>query len=450
MRRSCAFCAALFVASSSQAGGLVVGGGSPRAIGRAGVGTVGDDGAGALLVNPAAMARREGERAQLGLAFTDDEISWLAAADAPIARNQSASDFAPTGAALGSVGPWVIGLGAMTASVSGRELRPPTDLPPDEFENALEFRYAGIAGALQRDTVTLGVARRLGDNFAVGAALGASRVTISERRRVWAGFSGRDALADPERDVEASFAGTDWFVPSIVAGMLFAPSEAPLELGASIAWTQTVELDADVGAVTADTPRAPSITASDPSAHFRLRQPLTFRAGARYVGERYVIELGGDVWVAPAAAAHTTWAVSGVRVIDPTGVTADLRRVPSRLSMRTHGAMRGAVDVELIDGFLWATGGYAYQVAGVAETRQSPSFGDLGGHTLALGVEGSAGGFTFTLGWSRTWATSRRTDTVLSLDNPFNAGDRLVPVGTYDGSIDQVGILLDAEWDAPD
>ena len=41
-----------------------------------------------------------------------------------------------------------------------------------------------------------------------------------------------------------------------------------------------------------------------------------------------------------------------------------------RLSMRTHGAMRGAADVELIDGFLWATGGYAYQVASVGETRR--------------------------------------------------------------------------------
>ena len=442
--------AALFVASSSHAGGLVIGGGSPRAIGRAGVGTVGDDGVGALLVNPAAMARREGKRAQLGLAFTDDEISWLSAADAPVARNQSASDFAPTGGAFGSIGPWVIGIGVMTATVTDRELRPPSDLPPADLENAFEFRYSGIAGAFQRDTVTVGVARRLGDNFAVGAALGASRVTVSERRRVWAGFSGRDALGDPELDVEASFAGTDWFVPSATAGVLFAPSEAPLELAASIAWTQTIAIKGDAGAVTADTPRAPRLSASDPSSRLRWRQPLTIRAGGRYIGDRFVVELGGDVWAAPDAASETAWRVSGIRVIDRSGVSTDLGRVPSRLSMRTHGAFRGAVDVELIDGFLWATGGYAYLIAGVAETRQSPSFGDLGGQTFALGLEGSAGGFTLTAGWSRTWARSRRSDTVLSLDNPFNAGDGLVPRGIYDGSIDQVGILIDAEWDAPE
>lgn len=428
-------------------------GGSPRSIGRAGTGTVGDDGAGALLVNPAAMARREGERAQLGMAFIDDEITFLLDDDAPIAGNQSGSDFAPTGAAIGSVGSWVVGLGAMTAAVTERTLRPP-DLPaPGELENGYEFRYAGIAGAAQRDSVTLGIARRIGDTMAIGAAFAASRVTISERRRVWAGFSGRDVIGDPELDVEASLAGTDWFVPSVTVGVLLAPTEAPLELGASVAWTQTVEIDGDAGAITYDTANAPRISRSsgtDPSATLRVRQPLAVRAGGRYIGERFVVELGGDLWFAAEAASQTTWRVSGLRVTDRSGVATDLRQVPSRLSMRTHGAMRGAVDVELIGGFLWATGGYAYQVASVAGTRQSPSFGDLGGHTMALGLEVAAGGFTFTAGWSRTWSRRQVSPTVLALDNPFTAGDRLAPLGVYDGSVDQVGILIDAELDAPD
>ncbi|MDQ3371016.1 MAG: hypothetical protein M3680_36825, partial [Myxococcota bacterium] len=105
MVRPCAICAALLVASTpALAGGLVVTGGSPRSIGRAGTATVGDDGAGALLMNPAALARREGLRGQLGLAFSDDEISWQGAASAPVARNQSASDVLPTGAVIGSLG----------------------------------------------------------------------------------------------------------------------------------------------------------------------------------------------------------------------------------------------------------------------------------------------------------------------------------------------------------
>ena len=452
--RACA--SFLIVASSSYAiaGGLVIAGGSPRSIGRAGVGVVGDDGVGALLVNPAGMARREAERAQIGLAFTDDEIAWLGSSDAPVARNQSASDFAPYAAAIGSFdvagATWVVGLGAMTSAVSDRALRPPSDLPPGEFGKELEFRYAGIAGAFQRDTVTLGIARRIGESVAVGAAFGASRVTISERRRVWAGFNGRDVIGDPLLDVEVSLAGTDWFAPSVVGGVLVAPSEAPLELAASVTWLQTIEMDGEVGARTADTPMAPAVVANEPGAHVRVRQPVTVRAGGRYVGEKFVAEVGGDVWIAAASASETTWRTEGIRVIDRSGVVTNLTRVPSRMSMRTHGAIRAAVDVELIGGFLWLTGGYAYQVAGVAETRQSPSFGDLGGHTAALGLEGSAGGFTFTLGWSRTWSPGRRTDTVLALDNPFGTGDSTVPRGTYGGSSDQVGILVDAEWDADD
>ncbi|MBA2540785.1 MAG: hypothetical protein H0V17_14190, partial [Deltaproteobacteria bacterium] len=94
------------------------------------------------------------------------------------------------------------------------------------------------------------------------------------------------------------------------------------------------------------------------------------------------------------------------------------------------------------------TGGYAHVVGSVTNAKQSPTFGDLGGETLGLGLEGRAGGFTFTLGWSRTWSKSRSVDdTTLALDNPFDGGDRPVPAGVYDGSIDQIGILIDAELD---
>ena len=444
--RLCTVLAGVVTATISQAGGLVVQNGSPRSIGRAGTGTVGDDGAGALLVNPAAMARREGKRGELGVAFVDDEIVWNAVG-APPARNQSPSDFAPTGAVVDSIGPWVFGLGAMTSSISDRALRPPSDLPPSELGHQFDFRYTGIAGAQQRDTVTLGVSRRIGDNFAVGAAVGVSRVTISETRRIWAGFSGRDALTDPNLDVELRFAGVDWFVPSAVIGGMFVTDQAPLELGASVAFSQAVDFDGDVAALAGDAPNSPRVRVTNPRSSFRMRQPVTLRAGARYLGDRFVAEIGGDLWVAPRAAASTTWDIAGVRVSDRSGVIQDVNQVPSRLSLRTHGAARAAVDVELIGGFLWATAGYAYQVAGVAETRQSPSFGDLGGHTMALGLEGTAGGFTFTLGMSRTWSTTRMPDSALRLDNPFTAGDTTVPLGEYDGSVDQIGVLVDVELD---
>jgi len=444
-----AICAICVLASGSHAlaGGLVITGGSPRAIGRAGTGTVGDDGSGALLVNPAALARRETLRVQLGVAIADDELAWYGPSDAPTARDQAGSPIAPAGAVIGAVGPWVIGAGAMTASVIERQLGLPRDLPASQLANEFEYRYAGIAGALRRDAITLGLARRLGDSVAVGLAVAGSRITLRETRRVWAGFAGRDTLGDPALDVTLGFEG-DAYAASAVAGVLVAPLDTPLELAASLAWMQTLDVDAAAAATSAVATTAPRVELADPSATLRVQQPWTARAGARYLGERYVIELGGDLWIYPraAAAARPSWEVSGITIVDRSGVATPLARLPSRLSQRKHGAIRGAVDVELIAGFLWATTGYAYTTGATASSRLSPSFGDLGGHTLALGLEGTAGGVTLAFGWSRTWSIAHdQRDPALRLDNPFAAGDLAVPRGSYDGSIDQIGLLLDVE-----
>ncbi len=445
--RLCVIAAMLAItAGHARAGGLVVAGGSPRSIGRAGTGTVGDDGGGALLVNPAAMARRDGARGQLGLALVDDELAWEPASG-PIARNQSPSSVVPLGAAIGSIGPWVIGLGAMTAAVSERSLIPPADFPPDRLGNRFEFRYAGIRGALRRDAVVAGVARRIGDTLAIGLSVAGARVAVSETRRMWAGFEGRDPIGSPEQDIEISLRGRDAFVPSVVAGVLIAPEDAPLELGASIGWSHRVSIDADVAGF--GVPGGPTVQRARPSASLELRQPWALRAGARYLSDRFVFELGGDLWAVPESAEAATWRVSNVSVFDMSGLEVPLKQVPSRISQRTHGAIRSALDVELFSGFLWATAGYAYSVGGVSGSRQSLTFGDLGGHTLAFGLEATAGGFTVTAGWSRTWSATIRPASELALDNPFQAGDRLCPTGAYDGSIDQLGFMIDAELDAP-
>src|SRR5262249_27000800 len=118
----------LLAASPAIAGGLVTTS-SPRSIGRAGTSTVGDDGSGALLVNPAAIARRDGKRADVGLVFVDDEISWQSSSKgAPVARDQAPSSAAPFAAAFTTVNGWTIGVGATTSSVSERSLRRPSDI----------------------------------------------------------------------------------------------------------------------------------------------------------------------------------------------------------------------------------------------------------------------------------------------------------------------------------
>jgi len=440
----------VLAAQPAIAGGLVTSS-APRSIGRAGTTTVGDDGGGALLANPAAIARREGKRGEVGIVFVDDELSYQSTTPgAPAARDQAASSMAPYSAAFGSYGGWTFGLGAMTSAVSERSLRRPSDIAnPANVDQAFDYRYAGIAGGVRRDTVTVGVARRIGDDLALGVAIAASRVSLTEIRRLWAGFQDRsDIVGEASHDLEIGLSGDDKLVPSAVVGVLFAPEDTTLELGASIGVSAKARITADAFANGMD-PIGPSASPDRFHATIALEQPILFRAGARYLSERFVFELGGELARVSSRAQDNLWVIEGMRVVDgPTSFSVPLDRVPSRWSMRTHGAIRTSLDAAVIPGFLWATAGFAHVTGSVTNDKQSPTFGDLGGETLGLGVEGKTGGFTVTLGWSRTWSSSRRVDqSALSLDNPFAAGDGPVAGGIYDGSVDQIGILIDAELD---
>jgi hypothetical protein len=423
-----------------------VGEGSPRAIGRAGVGTVGDDGGGALLVNPAAIARRDTSRAQLAVAFIDDSLDWRGDGGGPLARGQGESSTLPLAAFETGVRCWVIGAAASTTAASSRALRAPSSLPPDQLANAFDYRYTGIVGAARRDTFTIGAARRLGDAVALGVSVAESRVALSEQRRIWAGFSGRDAIGDPAHDIELQIAASGWS-PSAVIGVLVAPPDTSLELGASIGYAGLARVRG--GVVTAD---STAVMAQNfaATATLDLHQPLALRTGARWLGDRWIAEVDGDLWIYPASAVAPTWQIAGLRVVDTSTAVADVTALPSRASARTRGTVRAAVDVELVAGFLWATAGYAFASAGTDVARLSPTFGTLASHTAALGLEVTAGGYTITLGWSHAWAITRTPGTTLwALDNPFGAGDRAVPLGTYSGGTDIVGIGIDAELGGP-
>jgi len=439
---ACVWCA------RARADGMVIAGGSPRAIGRAGVGTVSDDGGGALLLDPAVLARRDTTRAQLGVGLVDDSIEWLHTASSPLARDQSGSSAMPMIAAEGAWGSWILGAAAMTSAVSARELREPGSIDPAHYGMAFDYRYVGLAGGIRRDTVTVGIARRFGDWLAAGISVAGSRVSVDERRAIWAGFvDRRDVITDPEHDVEIAISAEDSLSPSAVAGVLLAPPDTHLELAASVGWAATAHVAGDVAAAAPGS--GVSAQTASPGAKLELAQPITVRTGVRWLADRWIAEANADLWIFPERAQSEIWTLTGVTIVDQSGATTPLGALPSRISERTHGALRGALDVELISGFLWATGGYAYTTAGTGRERRSTTFGELSGHTLGLGLEASAGGFTFTLGWARTWSTKRPEQTsVWRLDNPFGAGDAQVPSGTYDASSDLVGLSIDAELDS--
>lgn len=435
----------VLAAAPARGDGLVVVGGTPRAIGRAGTGTVGDDGGGALLLDPAMLARRDTHRVQLGIAVTEDTITFTGnSVDAPEARNQAAPPIAPLVAVQAGIGGFVLGLGVMTSGVTERAFRDPNSLPATQLGPRFDYRYAGISGSVRRDTVALGVARRIGDSLAIGASFAASRVALRETRRMWAGFDGREPLYDPGSDMQIALAATDVFVPSATAGVLFAPDESPLELGAAVTWSDSIVADGTFAA--AGVPGGPTVELTAPTASIGVRQPLTIRGGVRYLGERLVVEVGGEYNMIDDRATTTRWQVTGARVRDPSDFDVNLPPVPSRISLRSHMAMRGAIDINVFEGFLWITGGYAFSRGGTPLTRLSPSFGNLGGHTLAFGLEGYAGGVTITLGYSRTFSTRHPVPQPdLLTDNPFNAGAGRALGGSYDGSIDQLGLSLDLE-----
>jgi hypothetical protein len=286
---------------------------------------------------------------------------------------------------------------------------------------------------------------------------------VVKRRRLWAGDINRivlgvprpDVLGDPAHDAEVAMVATDNFSPSVVAGVLVAPEDSRIELGASLTWNAPARVSGSLTSTNETPDRKVELADDGATARLEVEQPITVRTGARWLGEHVIVEVGGDLYWFPDRAAATTWTIEGASLTDMTSMlepkTVVLESVQSRISSRTHGALRGAVDVELISGFLWATGGYAFTSSGTPSARLSPTFGDLGGHTAAVGLEATTGGFTITLGWARTWSVKHAEPvTRWTLDNPFGTGDGAVPVGTYDGSIDMIGLSIDADLDPPD
>jgi hypothetical protein len=174
------------------------------------------------------------------------------------------------------------------------------------------------------------------------------------------------------------------------------------------------------------------------------------RAGARWLAARWTAEVEGELALAPSRSAPA-WTVTGVRVVDPTtGVAAQLGEVPSLAVTGAHGSARAAVDVELARGLCWLTAGYAWSSRSTPYAYVAPAFADLGGHTIAGGIELTAAGFTITAGWSRTLTTTAIVDAgAVTQVNPFGAaaGAAIANLGTYRTDRDLVAIAVELALD---
>jgi hypothetical protein len=134
-------------------------------------------------------------------------------------------------------------------------------------------------------------------------------------------------------------------------------------------------------------------------------------------------------------------------VIDETGARAAIAELPSQLAPRSHGAIHASIDVELIAGLAWISGGWAWSSAGRAPLAQSPAGVALAGHTLALGVELVAGDVTVDLGWAHIFGGATDVDrTEVQLVNPFAGGTAPAVTGTLDEDRDVIGLGVELAW----
>lgn len=417
-----------------------------RAVARAGVGLVSDDTAAVWWQNPAGAARREAPRLTLGFVAVDTDLEIEpSVSGAALLQSRANSGVSPQ---LSLAGTWkdvTFGLSLLSSQRQARRFEgPPGDLSRDGANTLFSMRYAGLAGVLRRDTLSLGAARRFGDSLALGVAVGGSRFAVRETRAVWAGLEG-EPIADHTLDVDLAFDATDPLVPSASLGAVLVPEESPLELAFSASLVGAATASGDVG-------HRPSAigTKLDPAAPRRasLHVPgaVVLRSGARWLGERWSVEGNGELELTTRGARDLRWELDGVTFLHPSGAVASPRALPAQLSLRSLAHLRAAGDIEVIEGLLWLCAGAGWSPIHTPPERMAPGFSELGGTTVAFGAEVSAGGVTVALGLSRTFSRHfavRRS--LRRLDGPFGGGDQETGLGVYQSAIDLVGVSIEIE-----
>ncbi|WP_428262822.1 hypothetical protein [Haliangium sp.] len=423
----------------------------PRAVGRAGATLVSDDGAPALLNNPGGLVRRSALRLQVGLVVDDRDLRFRALGDAPEVEDSSAPGTRPALAVIGTLGPVVAGLAYLEPEEHSRAL--PAAVPGRVFDateaGRLPHRYGGIAVAQRDQRLAAGAAVRAGDWLGAGVSVDLGRTRLRERRHVWAGDDGAQLPGDPSRDLDVQVRGAGLSVGA-GAGVLIAPPTAPVELAASARYTYRGRLRGPAGAArvgnTTDQPVDPEVALDQPEAEVTLPDVLALRAGARYLGQRVLVEAAAALVLTPRAG--TAWRLSGIGVDDSALGAAALTELPRLYDPGRYGAVQVAADVEVVAGFAWLTAGYGYRSSASRPGRLSPGYAEPGRHTAALGVEVYRAGITLTLGYSRSVAPAHTvTSTALRAANPYRAGTVPVGLGRYRLARDSVGVAVEVAWE---
>lgn len=431
-----------------MAGGVDEDDPSPRSIGRAGATLVSDDAEGALALSPAALARRSATRFRMGIAVRERSLDFTALdGSSPTIGDQSSASFSPALFVATSLGPWVFG--AAYYEPEAYQVRLPSPAfaqPPADVAQLFPHRYNGVGLDIRARELRAGAAVRVTDWAALGAALGVQYFRSRESRILWPGFSGRDGLANPARDLKLDLEA-DAILPGAAIGLLVAPAAIPVEatVGASARLGRAAHGSA---AAIGLQPTSPAVGDGRGDAALDLGNSLAVSAGVRAEFGRLAAETGVIARFAEDSGQPVEWAISDLTIVDESGVSADIATVASQWTAKQHVAAQLAVDGEVLADFLWLTAGYRYTQAAAPRALLGPAFAELGGHTIGVGAEAYARGITATLGYSRTFAGDvRRAAGDTMLVNPFDGGTTVVGDGDYDRSVDRFGLCIEVAWD---
>ncbi len=426
----------------------------PRAIGRAGATNVSSDSGAALVHNPGAMIRRTQGRLVLGTGLADRDARFASAShpSSPLIDNRAGPQTAPLLAFHqgDSEGRWVLGVALMNSQWRSNLPAPAFGQPAQDVERLFPHRYGGTDLQIESSRLAFGAAMRVGDSLGLGLSASLSQVSLRESRRVWAGFAGRDRLLGAEQDLELVLRGEDLYSPGASIGALLAPPDMPFEFALGLEYRRGPRFRqgrAELNATSSAAFPAPQATGAKSS--LTIADSAVLRAGARYLGSRSFVELAADYQLQQGRD-RPEWRIDGMSVSDQSTAQAEILSIPALQSSRSHMALRASVDYEVVQGFLWLTGGYAWTAPATPRGWRTPVDAQLGGHTLAGGLEASYQNYLLSVGYARALRRERSlaasgSDTPAF--NPFDAGSGPANAGSYSSSGDELGFAVEVAWD---